>query len=378
MNTTSLLPCSARRRAFSLIEMLGVLVVIVILALAILPALMKQADLKARDLEVKCQQSIVSGLQTCVVKTRTIPGASTMAQAVALQLGWLTADVTSNARGQPRYFVVDPALRIGTSTGTLPYVQNTNGSILPINPRLMVISSMGQPLPTAVSSDPATSAAVFEQIWNSADRVAPTGWTNGGVWEDIVIERLNLGLLFTQVILNNSPATLTPTSTLGRYSIDNTNNSVFLPSVPFGAYFLKGTALGLHSSVGALQVLQVLQDCPQLTNGAPYFISPSFVYEQGLWRGKLFMAPNSGLVRCGADLQAAYEVFMSGPPNVYKVGSVTQTTVTWSMYLFMSNYVNWASVGFPAGALATAVTTSQSAMASEVGVYNNKKAQVGP
>ena len=154
MNTNSLPPCSARRRAFSLIEMLGVLVVIVILALAILPALMKQADLKARDLEVKCQQSIVSGLQTCVVKTRTIPGASTMAQAVALQLGWLTADVTSNARGQPRYFVVDPALRIGTSTGTLPYVQNTNGSILPINPRLMVISSMGQPLPTAVSSDP--------------------------------------------------------------------------------------------------------------------------------------------------------------------------------------------------------------------------------
>jgi hypothetical protein len=358
--------------------MLGVLVVIVILALAILPALMKQADMTARDVEVKSQQSIVGGLQTCVVKTRIIPGADTIPQAVAAQLGWLTADVTSNARGQPRYFIVDPALRVGTSTGTLPYVQNTNGSILPVNPRLMVISSMGQPLPTAVSSGPATSAAVFEQIWNSADKVAPTGWTSGGVWEDIVIQRLNLGLLFTQVILNNSPASLTPTNKLGRYSLDNTNNHVFLPSVPFSAYFLKGTALGLHSSAGALQVLQVLQDCPQLTNGAPYFISPSYVYEQGLWRGKLFMAPNSGLVRCGSDLQAAYEVFMSGPPNVYKVGSVTQNTLTWSMYLFMSNYVNWASADFPAGALATAVTDSQEAMAAELGVYSDKKAQVGP
>ena len=221
---------------------------------------------------------------------------------------------------------------------------------------------------------------MFEQIWNSADRVAPTGWTNGGVWEDIVIERLNLGLLFTQVILNNSPATLTPTSTLGRYSLDNTNSSVFLPSVPFSAYFLKGTALGLHSSVGALQVLQVLQDCPQLTNGAPYFISPSFVYEKGLWRGKLFMAPNSGMVRCGADLQAAYEVFMAGAPNVYKYSGVNQDSVTWSMYLFMSNYVNWAS-SVPAATLLptsgtawTALEEAQHEMDSEINTYYNKMA----
>lgn len=380
MKTLSLLPRRAAtgpRRAFSMIEMLGVLVIIVILALALLPALIKQADITARDLEATNQRALADGLQTCVLKTRTVPAPATMAADIAAQLGWLVSDVATNARGYTRYFIADPALRLGTSNGTLPYVQGTNGSIQPINPRVMILSSMGQDLPATVTSGPATNATVFEQIWASADGVAPSEALAGVCrWDDVVIQRQNLGLLFTQVILNNNPSTGYTTNNLGRYSVDNTNQHVRLPAVPFSAWFLKGTALGLHGSSGALQVLQVLQDCPQLTNGSPYFISPSFVYEKGVWRGKLFLEPDGGLVRCGADLQAAYDVFMSGPPNTYKVGSSTQTTVTWSMYMFMSNYCNWAYANFPVpSATYNALLASKSSMATEVGNYNNKKAK---
>jgi hypothetical protein len=356
------------------------MVVIVILSLAIVPALMRQADMTARDLEAGTCKLIVSGLESCTVKTRTIPGTNTMAQDVALQLGWLTSDVNVNSRGRPRYFVVDPNLRIGTTNGTLPYVQTNTGSIQPISPRLMVVTTLGRELPSAAISP---TAAQFEQIWNSADRTAPTGWTNGGFWEDIVVERVNLGLLFVQIILNNNP-TPALTNMLGRYSVDFTNSQRYLPTNgPLTTFLLKGSALGLHNSYGALQVVQVLTDTPQTNNTAyyKYYQFPSFVYDYGVWRGKMFLGPNGGLTRCGADLQAAYEVFMSGSPNVYKVGGVNQSTVTWSMYLFMSNYVNWASSVGPttplphSGTLWNALDDAQAEMDSEINSYYNKMAR---
>lgn len=357
------------------------MVVIVILSLAIVPALMRQADMTARDLETGTLKLIVSGLESSIVKNHAIPSVNTMPQDIALQLGWLTSDVTSNSRGRPRYFLVDPNLRLGpTTNSTLPYVQTNTGSIQPISSRLMVVTTLGRDLPSALISP---TAAQFEQIWNSSDRTSPAGWTNGGYWEDIVIERMNLGLLFVQVILNNNPTTPAWTNMLGRFSVDYTNNHIFLPTVPFTTFLLKGSALGLHSSAGALQVLQVLTDTPQTNNTAyyKYYQFPSFVYDYGVWRGKMFLGPNTTLTRCGADLQAAYEVFMSGAPNVYKYSGVTQETVTWSMYLFMSNYVNWASSVSPStplpasGTLWNTLVASQSEMDAEINAYYNKMAQ---
>jgi hypothetical protein len=91
-----------------------------------------------------------------------------------------------------------------------------------------------------------------------------------------------------------------------------------------------------------------------------------------MWRGRLFMSPSPPR-RAGQDLQAAYEIFMSGPPNVYKVGSVNQASVTWSMYMFMSNYVLWAESGFDSS-LKNRVVTWQRTMADQVTTYCNKKA----
>ncbi|MCZ7638794.1 MAG: hypothetical protein M5U12_23705 [Verrucomicrobia bacterium] len=194
----------------------------------------------------------------------------------------------------------------------------------------------------------------------------PPGWTWGGDWSDLLVQRVNLRPLFTQVVLNNN------SFNLGRYSIDNTNAPVPLPAPLHAAFYVNRTGLGLHSHTGDLQVLQVVGDLTTDTANRVYSSLPSYVYEQNLWRGRLFM----GLPpprRAGQDLQAAYEIFMSGPPNVYKVGGVNQSSVTWSMYVFMSNYVVWADSGF-AAAKKPAVATAQSSMASQLLTYCNKKA----
>jgi hypothetical protein len=174
--------------------------------------------------------------------------------------------------------------------------------------------------------------------------------------------------LFTQVVLNNN------TPRVGRFSVDNTNAHVVLPDRTFAAFYLARTGLGLHSAGGALQVMQIVQDPVSLTNRAGYSLFPSYVYENGIWRGRLFMDVPPPQ-HAGHDLQAAYEIFMAGPPNVYKVGGYNQSSVTWSMYLFMQRYLEWDAAGFPAsGATKTAVVNAQKNMQAQVTTYCNKKA----
>jgi len=357
---------SSNRRAFTLLELMGTLVVITFLLLALVPALFREGERLARSAETKTLRAIADGLLDYVQTARRVPGTNTVVADVARQLGWLPQAVSTTARGQARAFLVDPAFRVGSPAAAPPFVQGTNGSVLPVRPRMMVVSTLSMPLPTNITVGAASSTNLFEQLWSSAEGVSPDGWAGGGNWEDYLIQRINLEALFIPLVLNNNSATM------GRYSVDGTNTHVALPSNPFGAYFLVGTALGLHDSAGGLQARLIIQDTPQVTNSAPSFISQSYVFEKGVWRGKIFMTTD-GQKHNGVDLQSAYEIFMSGPANVYKVGSVTQSTVTQKMYDFMSNYVVWANAGFPGGGKA-AVTASQQAMASQVSTYCNKKA----
>jgi hypothetical protein len=358
-------------RAYSLIEILGVLTVIAILAASLTPALLRQLDEQMRRVEADALGTLAGGLREYILNQRRIPNPAAVFTEVADQIGWPVHTVATNARGQPRLLLVDPAFRIGTNTvANLPYVQGIYGATNLTGLRLLLVSSMGDPLPSVLANPGTNAATVFGLLWDTPDGTQPAGWTWGGDWEDLLVHRINLRPLFTQVILNNN------STGLGRFSLDDTNNHVALPSNPFSGFYFVRSVLGLHGDTGnqggRLQVRQVLQDVTVVTNASPYLMCPSFVYDEGMWRGRLFMSPSPPR-RAGQDLQAAYEIFMSGPPNVYKVGSVNQASVTWSMYMFMSNYVLWAESGFDSS-LKNRVVTWQRTMADQVTTYCNKKA----
>ena len=354
------------RAAFTLVELIGVVAVICILALAVLPALLKQLDDTARAQEIATLKRLGNGLQSYVLTTRIIPGTNTIATDLAGQLGWSVSEVRTNLRGSSRVFLMDPNTRIGTNR-SLPYIQtNILVANLPTNQptnRFMIITSMrgGGVLPTSVTAGGATNSAAFQQIWESDDGVQPSGWTGGGDWSTILVERVDLRNLFVQVILNSSA------TNNGEFSVDDPNDHLTLPRIPFTTYLLQGTMLGLHTNGGALQLMQVVQGSSQLTNRQPYYPCPSFVFEKGAWRGKLFMTTDAQK-RTGVDLQGAYEVFMSGALRS-NAGGVTQSTLTWNLYNFMSNYVNWAAGGTFAAAKKTAVTNSFNAIKSDLSYY---------
>lgn len=377
---------AACERAYSLIQIVGLLAVLAILAAVLAPALLQDIEEKVRRQEVESLSILSGGLRQYIVNQRRIPTPDTALSNVAAQVGWTLSQVLTNARGQPRRVLVDPGLQVGTNTAsTLPYVQGIYGAtnLSQANLRLMLVSSLSEPLPTVLENPGTNASTVFNMVWDSIDGQAPVGWTWGGRWEDIVVQRLSLLPVFTRLTLVNAA------TYMGRFSIDNTNSHVALPQTNFSSFYFVGTVLGLHGDQekqnGRLQAVQVLQDVGTITNGPPYYQTPIFYYDEGvcqyeenaIWRGRLF-AGYSGSKHNGEHLQAAYELFMSGPANVYHtVGSVTQSSLTYKIWLFMSNYVRWTELNFDNDFKNSVLSPAQSAMAAEVSAYCDKKATTG-
>jgi type II secretory pathway pseudopilin PulG len=369
-----------REAAGALVWVMAMLATLSILAAVLMPNQIRSLSETDREREAQALQRLKEGLREYILNTRSVPAASTVFTNLADTLGWEIGMTRTNHRGNPRVYLVDPNFRMGTTTANnLPFVQGVYGITNTSNLRLALVSSVGEPLP-AILTNPGTNAAlVFSMLWHAPEGAEPPGWTWGGNWADIRVARLDLEPLLTRIRLINS--TNNAAGVVGRFSVGdfetvkNPQNAVGLPSSDFSALYFVRSTLGLYTHDNSLQTVQVLQDVPLATNGPPYLLMPTFVYEDGVWRGRFYKGTQAQKHN-GDDLQAAYEIFMSGPANVYKVGSVTQTTLTTRMWEYMSNYVRWTELGFSSSFKSSVLQPSQQAMASELSTYCNKKASV--
>jgi type II secretory pathway pseudopilin PulG len=232
-------PVRPRCQAFTLVEMIGVLVVIVILAAAVLPSLLKAIDRAVLSREAENLRDMAGALQTLAMTEHRIPGTNTVFADLAAELGWLVSETRTNSRGNERVFLVDPTLRLGPGAGaTLPYTQDYRGSTNPANPRVMILSSLGDALPNIVFNPGSYAGTVFNLLWNSADQTKPASWTTswGGDFDDMVIQRVNFEPLFVQLVLNKSPSTAIPL-----YAVDE-GVRARVTSNPFDVVFSAGDA----------------------------------------------------------------------------------------------------------------------------------------
>lgn len=357
--------------AGALVWVMVMLATISILATALMPNQIRSLSAADRQREAEALQRLKEGLREYILNTHSVPAASTVFTNVAETLGWEIGMTRTNHRGNPRLYLVDPNFRIGSTTASnLPFVQGILGFTNISNLRLLFISSVGQPLPAIITNPGTNAAQVFSMLWDAPEGAEPAGWTWGGDWADIRIARLSLDPLITRIrLLSGYP--------LGYFSVNSTNNSIKLPTNDFSALYFVRSQLGLysHENTNQVQILQVMQDVPLATNGPPYLLMPTFVYEDGVWRGRFYKGTDAQK-HDGEDLQWAYDIFMSGPANVYHVGAVTQTSLTTRMWEYMSNYVRWTELGFSSSFKNTVLAPSQQAMASELSTYCNKKASV--
>ncbi len=316
---------SAGGRAFSVLEMVGVLAILAILGSMLVPAVVKRVDQAALTQETANLSAIADGYSQYVLASKSIPSHTNWASLIAVsQLAMSPNAVATNARGWARAFVVDPTLSIRGSA--LPYVQTANGTgtSKPLNARVMIVSSLSRALP--IGSGPASSLSEFNAIWNTADGAKPTNatWSAwAGKGEDLRVKKINLEPLFHRLILVNRDA-----AGAGVFTIDNLTNQVPVGGTGTNTYYLDGTVLGMQSNA-TLMVKEIIND------------DMSRVFEGGYWRdeiGPIYIATN---YLSSFATNAAQFVTNSAKSGLQWGGTPQQLATAMSAYMYA--YTLWSS-----------------------------------
>jgi type II secretory pathway pseudopilin PulG len=347
-----------REQGFSLLEMIGVLGVIAIMATILMPPIIQQMKLAAADQESMALQRLAQGFKDQVLRNKKIPDEIDWAEVIATELGLQTDEVGAN-KYAARVYLMDPNLRIGAANGKLPYTQTNSGSL--VEPasnswRVRIVSSLDSARPIPVASG-VPDAASFNNLWDAADGTVPAGWPadwlNRG--EDLKIQRINLASLFKRLILTNYDS---PSS--GIFAMDD-NPPSSIPAEGINAFFIEGTVVSLFDSSHVVESRQ------------SFHWPATFVYERGAWRGQIFQ----GLKLTDDDLYPASTLFLKSALNVHAGSGATPAAVVDAMAGYMTNYANWATAGFP-GAGAPTLSAVQAAQTSLKNASENLITQPAP
>jgi type II secretory pathway pseudopilin PulG len=330
--------------------------VVAILALALAPVLIRQLDQIAGDKEVSQLKAFAQAFRQGVLQSRSIPNTNGWYSMIATNLGLQTNQVLLNERLVARMFLIDPNLQIGSSVG-LPYTQTTSGSqvtdglghtIAPIRPRLMILSSISQPLPTFTNN-----SNNFNNVWSAIDGTIPTALSSyRGKAEDLKIQRIHLGDVFVELIINN----LEPQDTGcdANYAVDNVGGAV-PPNTVFDAYFFDGTQLAFTNCDGNFQYSEVLHQ------------SKSFDFLLRNWRGTEKFLGRTIQHPSPLDMQVAADAFRSSAVNPLANNGATPESAYQALLLYLEYFVFWRQTGYQPG------TPTYSTLANAQTAFNNSQ-----
>lgn len=316
--------------AMTLVEVIGVLAVMAVLAGVLIPVAIRSLDRIAHDKEAASLRTLGDAFQNSIMKTRSIPAQAGWVQFIATNAGIDVHSVTNNLRNRTRMLVFDKGS--AWFSANLPYSQSASGSTaLPDNPRVMLVSSIASALPYTD-----LDGSQFNSLWTTAEGSLPAGWT--GDPYDVLIQRMNLAPLFVNLLVST-------------YKPGTNGNGYFgfegkapINQAPTGkgtnAYYLRGTELNLRTSADTNTppaLTQILQQ------------DSSFVFENNVWESSIVgPVPVPGI----SDLAAIVGAFLKAYPNPnshYYTNTAPRTqqvVIVNTMMDFMSGYTNWAAGGF--------------------------------
>ncbi len=199
---------------FTLIELIGVLAILSIMAAIVAPNLIKKMQIDRQEAEEEILNSLADGLTNYIIENRIIPisgyGSSTWSNSIAAQVDLSQQDVHENFLTCSRRYWFDPSTDLdGLSDNSAAYDQNTTTNISgssttsppspPANPRAMIISDITPGCANSISSV-AHNTANFANTWDQT--TPPSGLTEG---DTLKIKRVYLSALFETVTLRSSP-----------------------------------------------------------------------------------------------------------------------------------------------------------------------------
>ncbi|PWU21104.1 MAG: hypothetical protein C5B50_02515 [Verrucomicrobia bacterium] len=330
------------KRGFSIIELIGVMAVLAILAGAMAPAVLRQTDRAAKVRETANLSTMAATLTQYIIRSNTIPqlnnadpatDPNSWAQVIGSEMTMAPASIYRNSRGFVRIFMIDQS---GWLAGNLPYIENQppyGVMTAPTNCRVMILSTIDTALPSTLTNYPSSGGqAVFNDIWSTPYGSLPTNsiWSGAsgykGNYDDLLIQRINLDPLFHRVALVNGDTNL---NGQGYYSA-NGGSPIAVPGggTGFNAYHLDGTVLGLHFTNRVLMYKEVIRS------------DISRIFERGIWRDEIGI----GIVSNGVpDFTVIAAAFFNAPSCPGAQWGATPRGVSDALGAFMYGYATWAS-----------------------------------
>ena len=203
-------------RAFTLIEMIGVIAIMAILAAVIAPNVVRKMQAAGQDAEETELGVLAEGLMDYVLGNRIIPqsgfGPGVWSTNISSQIDVPVNNISQNNLNCSRRYWFDPSTDLnGLSDNSAAYNQNAvpaanisgyiigSNATLPANPRAMIISDMTTGCTANINSVADTNAN-FAAVWNQADPV------NDPLVEGptLKIARINFAKLFKTVTLQSA------------------------------------------------------------------------------------------------------------------------------------------------------------------------------
>ncbi|HXJ61163.1 MAG TPA: hypothetical protein VNU68_31340 [Verrucomicrobiae bacterium] len=312
-------------RAFTVIELTGVLAIIALLAAAVIPNIIRRIDRAAWQRETSDLSAMADGLVKSVLIEKRIPATNQLPAAIATYRNLSLNQVTTTPRGFQRAFLVDPNASInGNDLRSSPFVQ-TNGvwANPPANARVMILGSIAKPALSTITDS-------FNDIWNTPEGGKPASWT--GQADDLRIQRLELGKSFYKLYLLN----LDPTN--GYYTFEtNALSSVPLAGGQLTAYVLAGTSVNLYRGTtnGTTLQLRVIMNSDQ-----------SFVYLNNRWTRDL--SSNDPGTLADGSFGDWVDQFLNcgGPGPPYPDSWASPQAVVDQFYTYLWAYSVWAEKDF--------------------------------
>jgi type II secretory pathway pseudopilin PulG len=181
-----------RAAAFTLIEMIGVLAIMAIMASVLVPNALRSMDRAAIKAEAENLAALGEQTKQYLRANGIAPTSANWIAAIGTFSDLAQADIATNKRAQARVYLLEPA-----TAPALP-------------PRAMILSSMraGLALPTAANI---TTSAQFLSLWQTADNAVPStaSWGGWSAWtavansgDYLLIERINLLPIYNTDLAN--------------------------------------------------------------------------------------------------------------------------------------------------------------------------------
>ena len=196
----------ANSLGFTLMELIGVIAILAILAGTLAPNIFRAIDDAIAAAEMDNLERLADDLEHYIITNKAIPSASVnnWSTELASVSEYPTNDIRFNQNGHQRAIFFDPRFLSTSDTNFGGFTQTNGISSGPNSARVMIISDTKNNLPSL-----SASTAVFNAIWDQDGSAVITESSS------VKIHRLNISDLFQRVILTN------PNGTQTSYSLES-------------------------------------------------------------------------------------------------------------------------------------------------------------